>query len=702
MTKTLGANLIRLNLVDLVQSTVDPSVAGVAAAIGSFYLRSGTAQAWLKTGAGNTAWAKLQQSFEWFSVKDFGARGDAATDDTAAVQAAITACGAAGGGVVFFPEGEYRVSQITITSSRVQLRGCGDSSIIRWTWNAATVAGSMITISGGINSIRLEGLQFNGAGLTNPAASRLNHLVAVGTGASALTAVSVLRCLFTGMVANSGDGVHVLGAAGNLVQRLWVKQNRFDGCSRFGVGIEQGLNYAWVNENFFTNCETDVALVATAALTCTGIEIVNNEIVHTGATRHALRIEGNSGAVYSGVVVAENVILGGFVSLTNLIYLTFTNNVITGGAFASADAVVRAFGSFTLGVIFGNTIARDSGASVGPCVTVERASGASPTLFRVGRNVFANDTTGANFITLVDVTVFSVGGNVCRSLDATGTVYGIDVQAVAVAVTDALIGPGNVFSAAASSLDACVRLLVNGSSITNISVTGNQGDNCDFGVRLEDAGAGSFNGQLLIGSNNFNAATGDIQEVGTTPVVRIGFNAGLVGAQLFRGAGSPEGVVTARISSVYLRSDGGQATVLYYKESGTGNTGWVAVGGWPLVFGAQDLGTAATALFMGPGWIAAANATEMQVAITRPGILRNLRVNVKTAGTDNQTITFTVRKNGVDTAIVATISNTATGLVSDLVNTTTVVAGDLISIKVTKAAIVAAGQTFVAASLEIV
>jgi hypothetical protein len=42
------------------------------------------------------------------------------------------------------------------------------------------------------------------------------------------------------------------------------------------------------------------------------------------------------------------------------------------------------------------------------------------------------------------------------------------------------------------------------------------------------------------------------------------------------GTGTPEGAVTAPISSVYHRTDGGAGTSLYVKESGTGNTGWVA------------------------------------------------------------------------------------------------------------------------------
>ena len=41
------------------------------------------------------------------------------------------------------------------------------------------------------------------------------------------------------------------------------------------------------------------------------------------------------------------------------------------------------------------------------------------------------------------------------------------------------------------------------------------------------------------------------------------------------GSGSPEGVVTAPVGSLYSRTDGGLLTSLYVKESGSGNTGWV-------------------------------------------------------------------------------------------------------------------------------
>jgi hypothetical protein len=47
------------------------------------------------------------------------------------------------------------------------------------------------------------------------------------------------------------------------------------------------------------------------------------------------------------------------------------------------------------------------------------------------------------------------------------------------------------------------------------------------------------------------------------------------GMTLF-GTGTPEGAVAAPTGALYTRQDGGTGTTLYVKESGTGNTGWVA------------------------------------------------------------------------------------------------------------------------------
>lgn len=48
------------------------------------------------------------------------------------------------------------------------------------------------------------------------------------------------------------------------------------------------------------------------------------------------------------------------------------------------------------------------------------------------------------------------------------------------------------------------------------------------------------------------------------------------GMNWYTGTGSPEGVVTALVGSLYTNSSGGVSTTLYVKTSGTGSTGWTA------------------------------------------------------------------------------------------------------------------------------
>ena len=128
---------------------------------------------------------------------------------------------------------------------------------------------------------------------------------------------------------------------------------------------------------------------------------------------------------------------------------------------------------------------------------------------------------------------------------------------------------------------------VNVSRYTNvINTTSNTLDNSVF--------ASGING---ISYTNFNSGTtGKVSGLLPATVINSGsfrhiLNCGSVsttlgisadggytnnGVSYFAASGSPEGSVTASVGSLYSRKDGGAGTSLYVKESGTGNTGWVA------------------------------------------------------------------------------------------------------------------------------
>ena len=62
-----------------------------------------------------------------FSVRDFGAKGDGQTDDTAAFQKALDAAGKAGGGIVYAPRGNYLFAGHLKLPAAVTLKGIWES-----------------------------------------------------------------------------------------------------------------------------------------------------------------------------------------------------------------------------------------------------------------------------------------------------------------------------------------------------------------------------------------------------------------------------------------------------------------------------------------------------------------------------------------------------------------------------------------------
>lgn len=98
------------------------------------------------------------------------------------------------------------------------------------------------------------------------------------------------------------------------------------------------------------------------------------------------------------------------------------------------------------------------------------------------------------------------------------------------------------------------------------------------GVRIDDITGGfTSNANLGIGNTVAVSGTWSIYNVSTRDNLMGGkiIMGTTTGPQIITGTGTPEGAVTAPIGSMFMRSDGGAATSLYIKESGTGNTGWV-------------------------------------------------------------------------------------------------------------------------------
>ena len=113
------------------------------------------------------------------NVMDYGATGNGATDDTAAIQAAINALSSTGG-VVFFSPGTYKISSpLSMANQGVRLLGTGLRSLIQP--SASFSGANMINITANFCAVEKLAIQYaNATYSSNPAADAIQI-----TGASA-------------------------------------------------------------------------------------------------------------------------------------------------------------------------------------------------------------------------------------------------------------------------------------------------------------------------------------------------------------------------------------------------------------------------------------------------------------------------------------------------------------------------------------
>jgi hypothetical protein len=129
----------------------------------------------------------------------------------------------------------------------------------------------------------------------------------------------------------------------------------------------------------------------------------------------------------------------------------------------------------------------------------------------------------------------------------------------------------------------------------------------------------------------------------------------------------------------------------------------IAAGAGPafLHWGSNSVSATTTTRYMPPGYDSAlASLTAIQYRVPAACTIRNLRVRHNVLNGNGSPIVYTVRKNGVVTALTASLASTSSDA-SDLVNTVSFAAGDLLDIEVTKAASVGTSPNDVTAIVEV-
>ncbi|MEU4169431.1 glycosyl hydrolase family 28-related protein [Streptomyces sp. NPDC026665] len=189
-------------------------IAGMWADVG------GSARVWVEAhnlgGGGGSAESVL----DWLNIRDYGAVGDGITNDAPAIQSAITAASAAGGGTLYVPAGRYLLNAALNWASNVNAIGAGDRvSILQSTnQNLDCITGT------DISGVTLQALQLSGPGRGFGTGVRLTRFAAPAT-----LNVSLRDVLIQSF---GGDGVFWHESASSVLERVRVRN-----CG--GIGFHQ-------------------------------------------------------------------------------------------------------------------------------------------------------------------------------------------------------------------------------------------------------------------------------------------------------------------------------------------------------------------------------------------------------------------------------------------------------------------------------
>jgi Pectate lyase superfamily protein len=174
-----------------------------------------------------------------FCVRDYGATGNGTTDDTTAVQDTLDAASAAGGGVVYVPEGTYLLTATLTVYSRLSIRGDGDQvSVLRQSGPAATgLRGIDVTF------LDVRDLQLRGPGSGSASGPGIFLSRSANPNCEGITMENVFVWQF-------GDsGVAISLPIASTFTRVIAQQNGAFGISLYGGGTSCALTGCYANGN---------------------------------------------------------------------------------------------------------------------------------------------------------------------------------------------------------------------------------------------------------------------------------------------------------------------------------------------------------------------------------------------------------------------------------------------------------------------
>jgi len=308
------------------------------------------------------------------NVRDFGAAGTGAVDDTQAIQCAINAASNTTnyptGAAVYLPAGEYLIggplgqSGLQIAAGGLRFYGDGDSSVLYVTsWAGTVTQGGYLTIgssSGPVNNVRLEDFRFLGADggcQSSTFAPAIQIGVAFVTAKDNTVSHTGLRNIHVEL---GGPAVNFVGGGADAGTQLGVGDYVI-GC-RFndvcGTSInEASANFAdtVIRDNVFINDGKEPAGGTAPAILVGGMRTLVQNNIFENNTGPALAFQGQNTGQFGWSLASENSAIGsGGIWLNGAVRDAITDNALRN---CSGDGIsARASGAPTDLVIQNNVV----------------------------------------------------------------------------------------------------------------------------------------------------------------------------------------------------------------------------------------------------------------------------------------------------------------------------------------------------------
>jgi parallel beta-helix repeat protein len=262
------------------------------------------------------------------SIKDFGAVGDGVTDDTSAIQDAL-----ATGKDVFFPDGTYIVTGLTISNIGQTVYGNGGSSVLKLK-NFANA--SVFTVSA--NCVTIKNLSIDGNKSNQTTTTNANSSGVWTTGVANLTVdgCNISSCKRNGIASSFSNeycqyrnnrisdcdfiGIYNINSGFPLIRAV-ITGNQIQNCGQDGIG-SAGFQHCTISNNVIKNCT--VAQISQEAL-CHYTTISGNTLIGIGASD-----------VSAGIQINDSV---GITATGNNVYGCGYGTVAAGGSQSKSVAV---------------------------------------------------------------------------------------------------------------------------------------------------------------------------------------------------------------------------------------------------------------------------------------------------------------------------------------------------------------------------